>query len=146
MRGSPLLRALLVFLGLALMAWPLHRLLQADERAHNPAQGTAPPPEPHSGAAVQKRIHLQIDFTTPPARLRLLALGQEVWSEVSPAPHLEHDLLLAYPKEGIELQLELDWPLETRAAAHLVLTDPDGLDHEKNVWSRGPTSEVLTFP
>ena len=32
------------------------------------------------------------------------------------------------------------------AAARLQLTDPDGNEHVKSIWSRGPADEVLTFP
>jgi len=91
-------------------------------------------------------VHLQIDFTTPPKTFRLLSLGKEVWNESAPGETIEHDLTLAYPKEGVDLQFELSWPENVRSSARVRLTDPQGAEHEKGIWGSGPTTEVLTFP
>jgi hypothetical protein len=89
---------------------------------------------------------LQIDFTTPPRELRLLSLGHEIWKQPQPGPTVERDLTLAFPKEGVDLQFELSWPGETKAAARVRFTDPDGETHEKIIWGEGASTEVLTFP
>jgi hypothetical protein len=141
MRGSPLIRALIALIILLALGFPLHRLLQATA-APEPAPAAAATPAPEKGAKVQ----LQVSFTTPPAESRLLSLGELVWKASAPSQSIEHELTLAFPKEGVDLQCEADWPASTRAAAQVKLTDPDGADHVKYLWGEGPTSDVLTFP
>jgi len=107
------------------------------------APASAPKPPVVTSA---QSVHLQIDFTTPPKSFRLLSLGKEVWSDPAPSDEIEHDLTLAYPKEGVDLQFEVGWPENVRSSARVRLTDPQGVEHEKGVWGTGPTTEVLTFP
>lgn len=128
--------ALLILLA---VGWPLYRMLETDAPARTPAW-TAATPEP------KKPVHLQVSFTSPPTRLRVLALGQEVWKAEAPGLDIEHDLSVAFPKEGVDLQFEAEWPAEIHAAARVRLTDPEGADHEKFLWGTGPTTDVLTFP
>lgn len=136
MRGSPIFRALIALCALLSLGWPLHRLLQADEGAA---------PEPVQQIVEKKRVHLQVSFTEAPVSMRVLSLGEKVWEEAKPAVTAEHDLAMAFPKEGVDLQFELAWPEGTRGAAKVVLTDPDGGEHTEYVWGTGSTSDVLTF-
>lgn len=140
MRGSPLLRAFIALLILLSLAFPLRHFLQAD-----PAEASAAAPAPAKEAAAQT-VHLQINFTTPPAHFSVLSLGNEVWAESAPAAEVERDLSLVFPKEGVDLQFDLAWPEGTHAAAKVRLTSPDGTDYTKYVWGEGPASEVLSFP
>lgn len=141
MRGSPLLRALIAFLILLGLGFPLHRLLQA-------SAVTAPvaTEAPREKAAAAAKVQLQVNFTTAPTEFRLLSLGKLVWKEAKPAEQIEHELTLAFPKEGIELQVEADWPAGVRGAAQVRLTDPEGLEHVKYLFGEGTASEVLAFP
>jgi hypothetical protein len=77
--------------------------------------------------------------------MRVLSLGEPVWTESSPATQVERDIPMAYPKEGVDLQFELDWPEGTSAAARVTLTDPAGTEHTGFIWAKGATTEVLTF-
>jgi hypothetical protein len=141
MRGSPLIRALIALLILLALGFPLHRMLQATA-VPEPGTTAAATPAPEQAAKVQ----LQVSFTTPPAEFRLLSLGELVWKATAPGQSIDHEITLAFPKEGVDLQCEADWPAGTRAAAQVKLTDPAGADHTKYLWGEGATSDVLTFP
>ena len=138
MRGSPIMRALIAFLVLLGLGYPMHRFLRADAEPQRVA--TAIP------AAGPVQVHLQIEFTQPPRSLRVLSLGKEVWSETSVSADMERDLALLFPKEGIELQFDFDWPEEVRASARVKLTDHQGEEYTRYVWAQGATSEVFSFP
>jgi hypothetical protein len=130
--------ALLILLALG---FPLHRMLQATA-APAPVKTVVATPAPDEMAKVQ----LQVSFTTAPTEFRVLSLGELVWKATAPGQTVEHELTLAFPKEGIDLQCEADWPAGTRAAAQVKLTDPDGADHTKYLWGEGASFDVLTFP
>ena len=138
MRGSPLLRALLVFLAILALGWPLRRLTSASD---------APREQPVAAVAVAKEIGLRLSFTLVPKSVKVLHLGQEVWSESAPTVEMERTLKLAYPDAGIDLQFQIEWPAGAPLAAmRATLTDPDGKAHEHSVWGQGSTEEVVTFP
>lgn len=141
MRGSPLLRAFLAFLILLGLGFPLHRLLHSHGVA-NTAENVLEPEKPPTEAKVQ----LQVSFTTPPTEFRVQSLGREVWKETNPGEQLQHELPLAFPKEGIELLVDAAWPAGTRGAAQVRLTDPEGIEHVKHLFGEGAVSEVLAFP
>lgn len=139
MRGSPIVRALIALAILLALGWPLHRLLSAGESGSGGVR-------PAAQQVDQKRpVHLQVSFTAAPAQLRVLSLGEVVWTETMPAPEVERDLTVAFPKEGIELEVDVDWPEGATNAAKVVLTDPEGVQHAGFVWGSGKTTEVLTF-
>ena len=72
MRGSPLLRALLAFLAILALGWPLVRLTTTAD---------GPREQPRVVAAVEQEIGLGLTFTLVPKSVKVLHLGQEVWSE-----------------------------------------------------------------
>ena len=138
MRGSPLLRALLVFLAILALGWPLRRLTSASD---------APREQPVVAAVAAKEIGLRLSFTLAPKSVKVLHLGQEVWSESAPQTEMQRGLKLAYPAAGIDLQFQIEWPADgPLAAMRATLTDPDGEAHEHSVWGQGSTEEVVTFP
>ena len=64
-----------------------------------------------------------------------------------PAGEVQETLQLEYPREGIDLEIQVTWPpAEKPAAMRVKITDPDGNEHEKTIWGRGEMDEVLTFP
>jgi hypothetical protein len=139
MRGSPLLRALLAFLIIASMGWPLWVLTRPDAEAA-PAT-SAPPPE------IKKAIQLHLTFTTVPKAFSIRHLDQDVWKEAAPQADMEHELTVAYPPEGVDLQFHIEWPEDAPlAAVRVQLTDPAGDTHEKSLWGKGVDDDVLTFP
>lgn len=137
MRGSPLLQALAAFGAILLAGWPLWRLTH-DAAASPPAQAVVAAPR-------QEAIHLQLSFTAAPSAVKVLHLGEEVWSAASPGAEVERELRLAFPEEGIDLQFEVVWPGDALCAMRARLTDPAGGEHERSVWGRGEVSEVVTF-
>lgn len=138
MRGSPLLRALLAFVALLALGWPLRRLTTTAD---------APREQPQAAAVVAKEIGLELTFTLVPKSVKVLYLGREVWSESAPTAEMRHQLKLAYPAEGVDLQFAIEWPADAPLAAmRAKLTDPVGDAHEKSVWGTGPTEDTVTFP
>ena len=138
MRGSPLLRALLAFLAILALGWPLRRLTGAAD---------APREQPKAAVVAAKEIGLRLVFTLVPKSVKVLHLGREVWSESAPVAEMEHALQLAYPDAGIELQFQIEWPAGAPLAAmRATLTDPAGDAHEHSVWGQGSADEVVTFP
>ena len=139
MLGSPVLRALLAFLALAAVAWPLWWVTRP---AGVPAPYVAPPIEERA-----KAIDLQLSFTAVPRKIAVRHLDREVWSEGNPAAEMERELTLDFPEKGVELIFQIEWPEGGPLAAMRVrLTDPTGETHEKSVWGRGTVEEVLSFP
>ena len=138
MRGSPLLRALLAFLAILALGWPLRRLTNASD---------APREQPKAVVVEAKEVGLRLAFTLVPKSVKVLHLEKEVWSETAPVAEMERTLKLAYPDAGIDLQFQIEWPADAPLAAmRATLTDPAGDAHEHSVWGQGSTDEVVTFP
>jgi hypothetical protein len=140
MRGSPLVRALLAFLVIGLMGWPLWVLTRPEEVVAAPA--------PQSSASdVKKAIGLHLTFTVAPKSFTVRNLTEDIWKVTAPAADMEQTVSIAYPPEGVDLQFHIEWPDDAPLAAMRVqLTDPAGDAHEKSVWGKGTVDEVLTFP
>jgi hypothetical protein len=141
MRGSPLARALLAFLIIGLLGWPLWRLTRPVEaEAAAPASPAAVPEE-------KKAIQLHLNFTTVPKGFLIRHLDNDVWKVDAPEADMEHEVSLVYPQEGVDLQIHIDWPDDAPlSAARVQLTDPAGDIHDKTVWGKGAVDEVVTFP
>lgn len=139
MRGSPLLRALLAFVVIALLGWPLSRLTSANSE---PVVLVQP-----KTASKKQDVTIQLTFTTVPKLLTVQHLGKEVWSETAPQAELEKTISIPYPKDGVDLVFHADFPEGTPLTAMRVkLTDPEGEEHEKTLWGQGGIDDVLTFP
>ena len=140
MKGSPLRRALAAFfLILTLVGYPLWRLTSETQAATAPTSDLA--------AIGPCEIHLELASTIAPNALQVLHLGKVIWAAPAPGAKLEQTVLLPYPKEGVDLRFQIEWPPDAPLAAMRVrLTDPAGAEHEKSIWGEGPADEVLTFP
>jgi hypothetical protein len=138
MRGSPLIRALLAFLVLLALGIPLRRLIEGQ------AQELEKQPTVESGNL--REIELRLEFTTPATGLKVLHLGQEVWSEAAPGAELSRKLTLPYPKEGVELEFKLHWPEGKLCAARVQVSAGTGEVIEKSLFGQGEVEEVLSFP
>ena len=137
MTGSPLLRALLAFLAIASAGFPLWKLTRPN------AATVAPQP----AAAVLSAIPVALTFSEAPESCSILHLGKVLWTQRMPALEVQETLQLEYPREGIDLQIQVAWPpADKPAALRVKITDPDGNEHEKTIWGRGEMDEVLTFP
>ncbi len=139
MRGSPLFRALIAFVVLLVLSWPLWRL------THARSGPVDLPVAPQSGAAL-KDIRLQLEFTKTPTEIVVLSLGKEIWRDPAPGLMVATELKLPYPAAGIDLQFQVSWPEESLNALRVGLTDPAGEKHEKTLWGKGHVVDVLSFP
>lgn len=142
MRGFPLLRAVLTFLAILALGYPLFKVTGAAESG-----ATAPPAAPPAlPDPKMSEVALQISFTSPPDQFVVQHLGREVWRGTG-AAGAERTLRLPYPPEGIELRFSVEFPAGAPlAAARLILTDPAGDRHEKSCWGTGRIDEVVAFP
>ena len=139
MRGSPLLRALIAFLAILALGYPLRRLTGGGNVS------TAAPVA--IGKEAKSEIKLQLTFTTPSKKFSVRHLGREVWTGESVEGTAERALTISYPAEGVELQLAADFPDGAPlAAVRCVLIDPQGDEHQKSCWGTGHIDEVIAFP
>ena len=138
MRGSPILRAVLVFVALLSLAPVLWRLTRADARGVQ--QLAAPQPVKNA------KTEVRLTFSTPAMRVVIQHLGKEVWHHLMPAAEESFTCEIPWPKEGVELHVLVDWPEGTHAAAMRVrLTPPDGTEHDRSVWGDTAADDVLVF-
>ena len=141
MRGSPLARALLAFLIIGLLGWPLWQLTRPED-----VEAAAPTPAP-AALEIKKAIGLHLTFTAVPKSFVIRHLDHDVWKEDTPNSDMEHQVSLHYPDEGIDLQFHVEWPDDAPLSAMRVqLTDPAGDTHDKTAWGKGVVDEVVTFP
>ena len=128
---------MIAFAVIAMAGIPLWRLTRGGSAV------AAPPPV----EAVAAQIPLRLTFSIAPQSFAISHLGAVVWTEATPATEASKTVPLAYPKEGVDLQVKVVWPADAgEAAVRMRLTDPDGSEHDKTVWGRGEMEEVVTFP
>jgi hypothetical protein len=143
MRGSPVLRAVLVFaalLALSPLIWSITR------KSPKPVE---PPKvlERASNAVPVSQVEGRWIFTTAPLSVAVKHLGSEIWSKSSPGVTAEFSAAVPWPQEGVELQVRVEWPPGTESAAgRLRLVAPDGTEYDRTVWGGAVAEEVLTFP
>ena len=136
MKGSPLLRALLAFFGIAAMGVPLWKVTRAGNAMAAPAKVEA----------VIAKIAMRLTFSVAPRSFAVVHLGKVVWASGTDRTDVTNAFALAYPKEGVDLQVKVAWPADAEGAVRVRLTDPDGNEHDKTLWGRGEMEEMVTFP
>ena len=136
MKGSPLLRALLAFVAIALVGVPLWKITRAGSAA----------PAVLQKEAVVAQIPMRLTFSAAPRSFAVSHLGKVVWAGGTDGMDVTNAFALVYPKEGVDLQVKVAWPADAEGAARVRLTDPDGNAHDKTIWGRGEMEEVVTFP
>jgi hypothetical protein len=136
MRGSPLVRAILIIAILLLALIPLWKLTHKAEAA--PFVDAAP--------TAKGAVHVELAFAHAPSDFQILNLGKVIWKEKSPGEAAEKNLTMEFPKEGIDLEIKATWPTATPLTAVRVSVTP-GNDAaiEKTAWGKGTLDEVLTF-
>lgn len=139
MRGSPILRAVLVLAVLLLLLVPLNHLTKPVTVAAPRAEASLPP-------ATATTVHLELTSTRP-FKFELLHLGRVVWSGESTANQMRKDVSMEFPKEGVDLELKGSWPGEESMAAIKLSVAPGEVQPvEKTTWGTKEFDEVLTFP
>lgn len=143
MRGSPVLRAVLVFVALLALSPVIWSITRKYEQPAEPSKALVPTPDAVQVSQVEGRW----TFTTPPLRVAVKHLGSELWSKSSPGLAVDFSGAMPWPKEGVELQVRVEWPNGTETAAgRLRLVGPDGTQYDRSVWGGTHAEEVLTFP
>jgi hypothetical protein len=139
MRGSPLLRASLVFLALLALSPFLWRMTHESARAV--------PTTPVSQKVDAVDLPLELAFTAAPKRVVITHLQKEVWTKDNPESEENLTLTLPWPAEGGELKFAVEWPEEAKLSAmRVTLADPERGEIERTLWGRGSKTGVLGFP
>ena len=138
MRGSPLLRAVLVVLALLALLAPL-RSLTNRRSAATPAQ------QAMAGAVTKKKLRLELTSTTAPFKYQITSGGEPIWKGESDSTSVVTDLELEFPPEGVDLVLDASWTEKKPTAVRLTLTPQGSATMAKTVWGTTSVSEVLTF-
>jgi hypothetical protein len=137
MRGSPLLRVLLVVIALLAVLWPLRSL--TIHRAESP------PTSSPAAAAPESNVHLVLTSTSFPFTFEVSHLGKTIWKGEAMESSVARDVKMAFPPEGIDLLVDAKWQGAQQTAVKLDVT-PDSSDTmTKTLWGTGGVSGVLTF-
>lgn len=137
MRGSPLIRALLVLVVLAALLVPLQRL--TSQQRPLPAQ----PPKSHTVS--NKRFHLELTCTTSPFKYQITNSGQTVWNGYETSAGAQTDLNLDFPPEGVDLVMDVAWDEKKPTAVRLVVKPSDDQETSQTAWGTTSVSEVVTI-
>jgi len=136
MRGSPLLRVLLVVIALLAVLWPLRSLTtHRAETASTPQTASTP----------ESNVHLVLTSTSVPFTFEVSHLGKTIWKGEAMESSVARDVKMAFPPEGIDLLVDAKWQGAQQTAVKLDVT-PDSSDTmTKTLWGTGGVSGVLTF-
>jgi hypothetical protein len=138
MRGSPILRAVLVVAALLLLLVPLVQLTKPVHAA--PVAQSAPP-------AATSVVHLELTSTRAPFEFELRHLGQVIWSGSATENQVSKDVAMNFPTEGVDLELKGQWTGGvSMAAIKLSVANGEARAVEKSLWATKEFDDVLTFP
>lgn len=139
MRGSPLIRAILVVIALLALSIPLRTLTSRRSETTTPLQ------QPAQGSTAKKKFRLQLTSTTVPFKYQITSGGETIWSGESNSTTVSTDTELKFPPEGIDLVIDASWTEQKQTAVRLALIPQDSAMMAKTVWGTTSVSEVLTF-
>jgi hypothetical protein len=137
MRGSPLLRVLLVVIALLAVLWPL-RSLTTHRAGSQPALA-------HTAAAPESNVHLALTSTSFPFTFEVSHLGKTIWKGEAGENSTVRNVTMSFPPEGIDLLVDAKWQGEKQGAVKLDVTVNDGDTMTKTLWGNGSVNGVLTF-
>jgi hypothetical protein len=137
MRGSPLLRVLLVVIALLAVLWPLRSLT-----THRAETASTPP---QTASTAESNVHLVLTSTSVPFTFEVSHLGKTVWKGEAMENTVTRDLKMAFPSEGIDLLVDAKWQDDKQAAVRLDVAADNGDTTTKTLWGTGGVSGVLTF-
>jgi hypothetical protein len=139
MRGSPLIRVILVVLALLALLAPL-RILTG-----RPNEKATPVGQAAQGTVAKKRFRMELTSTTVPFKFRITSAGEKIWDGESNSTTVAMDTELRFPREGIDLVIDASWTGEKETAMRLALIPEDSDVMAQTVWGTTSVSEVLTF-
>jgi hypothetical protein len=139
MRGSPLVRAVLVVIALLVLVLPLRTL--TSRRSEKPTLL----PRAVQGATEKKKFRLELTCTTVPFEYHVTSGGEAIWSGESNSTTVATDSELEFPPEGIDLVVDASWTESKPTAVRLVLIPQGSAVMTRTIWGTTSVSEVLTF-
>ena len=142
MRGSPLIRALLLLLGLLALSWPLRLLLEREAAQVEAARAPATVLE----AAAPPRLPLMLTFSQKALRAEIRYAGKSLWLLEHPGLRESCELQIPFPKEGVELLVIVEFEGEAQGALRLQFTAPDGNEYDRSLWGARTVEAVIPFP
>src|ERR1700680_2403095 len=132
MKGSPLLRVLLVVIALLAVLWPLRRL--TTHRSETPPQPT------QTTTTSEANVHLVLTSTSFPFSFEVSHLGKTIWKSESTESSIARDVKLEFPPEGIDILLDVKCKGDKQAAVKLDVTVDNGDTMTKTLWGTGGVS------
>jgi hypothetical protein len=137
MRGSPLLRVLLVVITLFAVLWPLRSL--TTHRAEGPSATT------QTAATSESNVRLVLTSTLFPFTFEVSYLGKTIWKGEATESSIARDVKLAFPAEGIDLLVEVRWQSDKQGAVKLDVAVDNSDAVSKTLWGTSSVNGVLTF-
>jgi hypothetical protein len=137
MRGSPLLRVLLVVITLLAVLWPLRNL--TTHRAEGPSATT------QTAATSESNVRLVLTSTLFPFTFEVSHLGKTIWKGEATESSIARDVKLAFPAEGIDLLVEVRWQSDKQGAVKLDVAVDNSDAVSKTLWGTSSVNGVLTF-
>jgi hypothetical protein len=137
MRGSPLLRVLLVVITLLAVLWPLRSL--TTHRAEDPSTTT------QTAATSESNVRLVLTSTLFPFTFEVSYLGKTIWKGEATESSIARDVKLAFPAEGIDLLVEVRWQSDKQGAVKLDVAVDNSDAVSKTLWGTSSVNGVLTF-
>lgn len=137
MRGSPLLRVLLMVVALLAMLWPLRSLTSHRAETRPPAAQTA--------TTSEANVHLVLTSTSFPFTFDVSHLGKTIWKGETTESNVTKDVRMAFPPEGIDLLVDARWEGDKQGAVKLDVTPDNGDMMTRTVWGTGGVNDVLIF-
>jgi hypothetical protein len=139
MRGSPLVRSILVVIALLALLVPLRTLTSRRSETATLVKQAAQSP------TARKKVRLELTSTTLPFKYQITSGGETIWSGESNSTTIATDVELNFPPEGIDLVLDASWKEKKQTAVRLALVPQDSDMMAKTIWGTTSVSEVLTF-
>jgi hypothetical protein len=137
MRGSPLLRVLLVVITLFAVLWPLRSL--TTHRAEGPSATT------QTAGTSESNVRLVLTSTLFPFTFEVSHLGKTIWKGEATESSIARDVKLAFPAEGIDLLVEVRWQSDKQGAVKLDVAVDNSDAVSKTLWGTSSVNGVLTF-
>ena len=138
MRGSPVVRTIVIVAVLLLMAVPVWKLTHRAEASISVIISQATPSNRPS-------VNISLTFAHPASGFKLMHLGKEIWEGKNPERVVQKDFTMDFPVEGIDLELKAQWSDGTPLTAVRVSVVHGDSHIERTVWGTGTLDEVLTF-
>ena len=137
MRGSPLLRVLVMVIALLAVLWPLRSL--TTHRLESP-------PGPAQGApTLESNVHLVVTSTSFPFTFEVSHAGKTIWKGEASENSVGRDVKMTFPPEGIDLLVDVKWEDEKQGAVKLDVTPDNSETLTRTLWGTGNVNGVLTF-